>query len=275
MKTFRMKPVTAGIFIFLLPLIVSAQGFLLKDLPVDKTTLGFRFLHPSFKNVEGLSLFTGAYDFSVRIPMGSKLNIVGSLPFASISGDEIESESGLGNIYVGLQYRLGSSAEKGFNLSMGAFLPTAPDDKPSAAVTGLYSNYLQLGKFLPNLLTITGNLGYHRIHSNGWMFGLELGPDILIPTKDEGGEEELFIHYGLSAGYRINAFDIKVEWAGIGIITEDAEDFGDRFVNMLAFGVVWNGSTIRPGIFYNIYLKKELRELVRGVIGIRVDVMLR
>jgi hypothetical protein len=270
-----MKPWVAGIFIFLLPLIVSAQSFLLKDLPVDKTTLGFRFLHPSFKDVEGLSFFSGVYDFSVRIPMGSKLNIVGSLPFATASGDDIESESGLGNIYVGLQGRLGSTAEKGFNLSIGAFLPTASEDKPSAAVIGITTNYLQLTKFLPNVLTITGNMAYHRIHSNGWMFGLELGPEIWIPTKGEEGEEEVYIHYGLSAGYRINAFDIKVEWAGIGIITEDVEDFGDRFINMLAFGVVWNRSAFRPGIFYKIYLKKDLRELVRGVIGIRLNVVLR
>jgi hypothetical protein len=272
-KMSRMKSVMAGIFIFLLPFIVSGQMFFFQDLPVDKTKLGFRYLRPDFKDVEGLSILSGVYDFSVSIPVSPKLNIVGSVPFAAIGADDTETESSIGNIYVGLQHRLNSGAEKFFSASLGVFLPTAPEDKPGPMFMGIFTNYYELQKYFPNVLTISGNVAYHRIKSNDFIFGVELGPNIFIPTKDDG-ETEVYIHYGLTAGYRFNTVDLKAELVGIGIITEDVDEFGDRFINDLAFGVHWNRGAFRPGVFYKISLKKDIRDFVRGAFGIKLDVIL-
>ncbi len=274
MKVYGMKLVMAGIFVLFLAVIVSAQSFILQDPPVDKTRFSFQYLRPDFKGDDSLSFFSGAYDLTVSIPVGSQLNIVGALPFATL-GVEDETESGIGNIYLGLRHRLKSTAEKGLSLSLGVFLPTMPEDKWSVFLMGVYSNYYEFQKYMPNVLTVYGNVAYHHIKSEGLMLGMEIGPKLAIPTKDSEGDTELFLHYGLSAGFRTGGVAFKAELAGIGIITEEADNFGDRFVHMLAFGVQWVRGSIRPGIFYKIYLKEELRDIVSGVIGIKLDVILQ
>ncbi|UCH98170.1 MAG: transporter [Candidatus Aminicenantes bacterium] len=274
MKMFRMKSVAAGIFIFLLPFIVSAQWFLLQDSPTDKTKLGFRYLRPDFKGDVSLSFLSGVYDLSVSIPTGSRLNIVGVFPFASMGVEGDESESGIGNIYIGLQHRLKSTVEKGISLSLGVFLPTMSEDKLAVCLIGIFTNYYEFQKYMPNVLTIYGNLAYHHIKSEGLMLGLEIGPKLAIPTKN-GGDAELYAHYGLSGGYRTGGIAFKAELAGIAVITEEVDDFGDRFIHSLAFGLQWVRGSIRPGIFYKIYLKEEMKDIVSGVLGIKLDVLLK
>lgn len=275
MKTFPKKLVISGIFVFLLTFMVSAQSFLLENPPTDKTRFEFRYLRPFFEGSSDLSFLSGVYDLSVSIPVSSKLNVVGSLPFVTMDMKGGESESSIGNIYIGLQNRLKSTAEKGMTVSLGAFLPTASEDKYSAPVIGVYTHYYALQKYLPNLLAFNVNVAYHRRHSNGLMYGLELGPYLMIPTKGEDSEMELYLHYGLSFGFRINDFVLKAEFAGIGIVTEKFDDFGDRFVHAITFGALWNRGSIRPGIFYKLYLKKRMSDLIDGVLGIKVEVVLK
>ena len=66
-----------------------------------------------------------------------------------------------------------------------------------------------------------------------------------------------------------------MELIGLAIITEDVDDFNDRFLHTLVFGGQWNAGTIKPGLFYKIYLKDELSDLVDGVLGIKLDVCLK
>lgn len=273
MKMLITKSVMAGIFIFLLSFFVSGQVFLFQDLPTDKTKLGFRYLRPDLEEDVNLSFLSGVYDFSASIPVSPKLNVVGSIPFATLSVEGSEGESSIGDIYIGLQQRLNSGPGKFFSVSMGVFLPTMSEDKFGPVLIGIYTNYYEFQKYLPNVLTIYGNLAYHRIKSNDFIFGVEIGPNILIPTKN-GGEAEVYVHYGLTAGYRFNYVDLKAELVGIGIITEDVDDFGDRFINDLAFGIQLNRGSFRPGIFYKISLKKDVRDIIRGAFGIKLDVIL-
>ncbi|NIM13500.1 MAG: hypothetical protein GTO45_15415 [Candidatus Aminicenantes bacterium] len=273
MKMFSIKSVIAGIFIFLLPFIVFGQTFLLENVPSRRTKLGFRYLRPEFKEAD-LSGLSGVYEFSLSIPVGSRLNLVGSLPLSIVNITGAENEGSIGNIYVGLQSRLKSSRQNVFSLSLGVFLPTMSEENVDTAFVGIFSNYYEFQKFIPNTWTVYGNLAYHRIKPYGVIYGFEIGPNIMIPTE-EGGETEVYIHYGISLGYRLDYIDIKAEWTGIGIITEDVDDFGDRFVHSITFGIFWNRSFLRPGIFYQIYTREGIRETVSGVLGIRLDIMLR
>lgn len=278
MKTFQKKSIIAGIFIFLLTCLVSAQSFILENPPIDKTRFGLRYLRPFFDGSSDLSFLSGVYDLSVSTPVGSKMNIVGSIPFATIGGefgDWIESDSGFGNIYIGLQHRLKSTAEKGMTLSVGAFLPTASEDKYSVPLLGMLANNIEIYKYFPNILTIHGNAAYYRSQSKGFMYGLEIGPNIMIPTKGEDTEVELLVHYGLSCGYRTKDFVLKAEFAGVGNITAEDGDFSDRFLHAFTFGLLWDRGSIRPGIFYKIYLDKDWSDVVSGVLGIKLEIVLK
>lgn len=282
MKKNVSKSVITGIIVFLFPLIAAAESFILEDSPGNKTKLSLRFLHPDFKEPGDLTFFSGVYDFSVRIPLGDKLNIVGTLPFSTMRAGG-ESESGIGNIYMGIQYSLKSTAETKAHVSLGVFLPTVPKDKPSIGIMGVFSNYCQFPKYLPEIVTIYGNAAYHRILSKGFMFGLEVGPYVIISTSSDyegdielyDDETELFLHYGISCGFLAKYVALTAEFGGVMIVSEDADDFSDRVFNVLTIGAQWNRGSIRPCIFYKFYLEKYMRESMNGVLGIKVDIILK
>ena len=68
---------------------------------------------------------------------------------------------------------------------------------------------------------------------------------------------------------------LGVELEGIVFLSEDIDDFEDRFNHSVAFGAQWTGRNIKPGIYYQIYLKEDFRDYVDGVLGIKVDVELK
>ena len=137
-----------------------------------------------------------------------------------------------------------------------------------------FTNFYELQKYLPDVLTLYGNYAFRSSKPGGAIFGFEIGPNFLIPTED-GGDSELFLHYGLTAGFQMTQLAIFAELAGIAIITEDVDDFGDRLSHVIAFGAQWTGSRLRPGVFYKLYLDEDLSDSVDGVLGIKLDVSLK
>ncbi len=115
------------------------------------------------------------------------------------------------------------------------------------------------------------------------MFGLEVGPYVIISTSSDyegdielyDDETELFLHYGISCGFLAKYVALTAEFAGVMIVTEDVDDFSDRVFNVLTIGAQWNRGSIRPGIFYKFYLEEYMRESMNGVLGIKVDIILK
>jgi hypothetical protein len=282
MKVSRMciKSLVAGFIFLALPLLVSAQGFQLDGPQPEKTELGIRFLHPDFEYAEGLSLLSGLYQFTVNIAVSPKVNLVGSVPMGTLGGDDMEAQTGIGNIYAGIQYKLKETDRNSASLSLGVYLPTANKDKPMSSFMGMCANYSRCFQFMPEVVTVSMNLTYYhnyQVDEEGWFWGSELGPHLLIPKEEDyyNDEMELFVHYGLTGGYRFKLVEIKAEYTGIGIITEKVDDLGDRFYSEIILGAKWNRGHVRPGVFYKINLNQDIRDVVRGAFGISFDFMLK
>jgi hypothetical protein len=274
MKNVRMsiKSSVMGFIFFVLSLLVSAQGFQMEGPQSDRTKLGVRFLHPDFEEAEGLSLFSGLYQLSLSVHVSPKLNVVVKLPIGSVAGDDIESQTGFGNIYAGIQYKLKDSKKTQTSASLGVYLPTANKNKGLSAFIGMYSNFSRFFQFLPETVTVSLNLTYYHLEAEGLFFGAEVGPDVIIPNEEYyTGEVELFIHYGLTTGYRFNNFEIKGEFVGLGILSEEVDSFSDRFFNKVILGLNWIGGRIRPGLFYKVNLDKDIRDFVRGAFGFSIN----
>ncbi len=242
-------------------------------MPKDKPQLGLRFMRPNLDGDDDLSILSGAYDLYFNIPVSPKINLVRSLPYTIFSAKGEDSEGGIGSIYVGIQTKPMSESGNNSSLSLGIFLPTTADDF-SPMVLGWYSNYYEIQKYIPDMLTVYGSYSYSMNQSRGPIFGLEIGPNLFIPTKDDG-DVELFAHYGISGGLKMSNIMFSAELVGLAIISEDIDDFEDRFTHSLAFGAQWTGSNIKPGIYYQIYLKEDLKDDVDGILGINVDIDLK
>jgi len=275
MKNIIIKIFAGGILLSFLFSSLSAQTFMLQNEAKDKSQFGVRYLRPYFDDSEGLSTFSGVYDFSFNIPVSSKINLVGSLPYTTISIDDEDSESGIGNVYLGIQTRSELSDGKSNSLSVGVFLPTAPDDKWSCSYLGWFSNYHDIQKYAPDVMTLYFNYAGYKTNPNGVRLGFELGPNFFIPTGDDNNDKtELFLHYGFSCGLQLNKFALSTELTGLVFLSEDFEELSDRFVHSLVMGGQWTGSTVRPGLFYKIYLKKDLNDFIDGILGLKLDVSL-
>lgn len=278
MKMFRFKQMLTGIIIFLLPLIVLSQSFILQDPPSSNPKMTFKYFRPHFKGLDNpLSVLSGLYDFNVSIPVNDRINIIGSVPFAAIGGEDfVESESTLANISAGIQYRFGYTDQRATAVTLSITAPTASENKIIPLLLGMMSDYYEVPKFFPNVLTINGNLSHHIFRTNGFLLNMEIGPYLMIPTKSDNNstleDTELFVHYGVSVGYRLNPITLNVELAGLGIITEDMDNFEDRFDHMLAFGVQWNRGSVRPGLYYQLFLDKDMNDTVNGVLGLKLEI---
>jgi hypothetical protein len=242
-------------------------------MPKDKSQFGFRYMRPHLDLETELSTFSGVYDFSANIPLSEKLNIIGSIPYVAYTFENSETENGLGNLFIGLQMHNGSKEKTSSVGTFGISLPTAAEDiYLFGSITDRYTGF----KYWSELLTIYGNYAYHNLSSNVLKVGFEIGPNLMIPIKKTGkfknSNVELVIHYGLIAGFQGKSIAIFNELVGLAVITEDYDEFTDRFVHSINFGAVYISKIVSPGVFYKLYLKEDLRELVDGVLGITVDV---
>jgi hypothetical protein len=256
---------------------ISAQTFNFQSIPNDKKQFGLTFDRPFYS--DGIVDYSvSIYQIYINIPVSTKFNILTNVPFVHANyefnatpynSDFNFNKSGLGNIFVGLQTNPETVNNRKSVISFGLFLPTGDEE---VAPIGLFPDYYNLQKYIPNSLGIYFNYAHHKIVDEGFEYGLEVGPNMSIPTEGESGEVELFLHYGLKAGVIVQKFSLNVELLGIGIITEDTEDFGDRFVHLVNFGAQWRGDLITPKIFYKIFLQDDLSDMFDGVLGLGVNI---
>ncbi|MGE5806117.1 MAG: hypothetical protein ACM34M_10020 [Ignavibacteria bacterium] len=258
--------------------ILTAQTFNLLNIPSEKLQFGLRFDKAFYSQNYNYSSLSGVYDIDINIPLTSKLNLIASVPYIYTSYQVdyyVESgefkEDGLGNIFVGLQTKSGSPEMNRSTISFGVFFPTADDQ---AAYDGRFVNFYNLLKFLPNSLGFYFNYAYHKMPENGFHYGFEAGPNILIPTKS-GRQLELYLHYGATGGYQIESILFKAELIGIAIITEETENFNDRFVHLIDFGFHLKADAISPKIFYAIYLKDSFKDYIEGILGIGLTLTIK
>ena len=86
---------------------------------------------------------------------------------------------------------------------------------------------------MSNSLGLYFNYAYHKSSEEGLSYLLEIGPNVLVPTKDNGGDTEILIHFGGGLGYQVDKLLLNAEFLGVAIVTEDPDTFGDRFINSL------------------------------------------
>lgn len=267
------------LIIFLLSNIISAQTLDLQTIPSNKMQYGFSFNKPFISGNANMTFLSGNYSLSLNIPVSSKLNIIGKIPFVNTSyeydyffGKYSYSENGFGNIFVGLQTNSQIVNNEKSVFSFGFYLPTASE---TFSFYGALTDYYYYSEYIPNTFSFYFNYAFHKLNAQGFNYGLEIGPNLLIPTKKNNSEAELLAHYGILTGYQINKLLLNVEFTGIAIITEDIENFGDRFVNMVNIGAQWKESVVTPKIFYKIYLRSEIRHNIDGILSIGVNVSIK
>ena len=250
--------------------------------PSEKNQFAFSFDKPFFDGDDITSTLTGVYQLYCNIPISSKFNLIGTVPFINFSYQQdyyfynqnyhIDySENGVGNIFIGMQTRPELNDGRGSVISFGVFLPTADED---VSFVCAFVNYYNILKYIPNYLGLYFNFAHYKSVGQGFNYGIEVGPNILIPTEGKNDEIELFLHYAAGAGFRSNIFELNAEFLGIGIVTDDEEDLNERLIHQLSFGALLHFEYITPKLFYRLYVNEHMEKMIDGVLGIGVVVEL-
>jgi hypothetical protein len=275
MRNVNLKKIIFFLIMFAAIDILSAQTLDFQTIPNNRMQFSFSFKKTFYSTNRDMSTFSGVYQLNANIPVSSKLNIIGNIPYINTSfdidypfGHYSYSRSGLGNIFLGLQTKPQIMESRRSTFTFGLFLPTASE---TASLNGALSDYYYFSKYIPNSLGFHFNYAYHYIPAEGFNYGLEIGPNLLIATESNS-ETEFLMHYGITGGYQINKLLFNIEVIGVVIVSEDIGNLGDRFVNMINIGMEWRENTVAPKIFYKYYLRDDINRTVDGVLGIGVNV---
>jgi hypothetical protein len=201
------------------------------------------------------------------------------LPFGFYAQQGEENDISLGNIYAGVQFKLGRKALSRF--SAGMYIPTAPSydsENKMGNAMALLSNIYNIERYTSESFSIYTNYAYVVSPGKGPLFTFEAGPSVVMPTgkSAEYREVELYLHYGVKGGFQWNMVAVWAELNGLLAATSGATSAGEATIHQMFLGVQFTGALVRPGIFYGISLDKDRNDFTesKGMLGIKVDVVL-
>ena len=281
-------------FIWLLALLVILNGpslkagetFYMDPVPESQSCIGLSFMHWLPEGTVDQDDFDGTYDLYIDAVLTDQLNLRVKLPFSRMSipyiehlhlGDPVNTGATMGNLYVGFTHRSVANRNSVTFYSAGVYFPTSGNSEYDAYVNSIavLADLHQLERVMPDVYTVYMNVAFRNTSSDATIFGMEFGPQIFIPKPKEGesgGDTEVLMHYGLSSGIKLSRLSIMAELLGLAIVTEDIDDFEDRFEHHAAFGLSLRGNTLRTSVFYQIPLHDDLKEITQGVLGMKLEV---
>jgi len=161
MRNVNLKKIIFFLIMFAAIDILSAQTLDFQTIPNNRMQFSFSFKKTFYSTNRDMSTFSGVYQLNANIPVSSKLNIIGNIPYINTSfdidypfGHYSYSRSGLGNIFIGLQTKPQIMESRRSTYTFGLFLPTA-------SLNGALSDYYYFSKYIPNSLGLHFNYAYH------------------------------------------------------------------------------------------------------------------
>jgi len=258
---------------------LSAQPIWLEQ--TSGNSIAIEVLKPNFKGDDDFTFISSALFLSGRFSLGGNLIFVGEVPLAHANLDDIkivdpstgetifeldfESETIIGNPYVGLQFH-----KPGSNIftEIGGRIPVTPDDKFSASSIGASADFDRLEAFASDLLAITGKINYHNKNASNLVIRLRGGPTVWIPTDE--GDTELLLDYSAQVGYEGQQVSVIGGLTGRLIVTEEDLDFGERTFHHLGASASLNLGTVSLGIHFRIPIDEDLSDSIDSVLGLNL-----
>lgn len=245
------------------------------NLPVQsslKNMAWVQFLHPTliYSNITFLS---GQYDIGLKLRVNDHFRLELDCPVSTVGyksdmfgSKPPEGYTNIGNLYFGIESIYTTKGTETFRF--GAYLPTADRKNPILEILSDYYNFL---KFTYKTVGLQANYSYKRVLPQKIFYDISFGGAGFIPVGDGGpNESEFFLRYAPSFGFDNSIISIGLTLNGIFIVTDDPEDFGDRFVHYMSINVKYNSTTLEPELFVCIPLSNNLSSILDNTIGIKI-----
>ena len=179
-----------------------------------------------------------------------------------------ESETALGNTYIGLKINNPENTGNKFIGHFGIRLPLAPDDASDALVIGAYSNFGRYEAFLPHYFIVSTSGTYQVATSETMSFRFSLGGDVLLATEDNR-DTELFINYNMYLSKELETVIFNAGFNG-KLLASANGDFGDKSVHQIAVSGFYKGERFKPGFSIKVPVDDDINELVDIIFGFKL-----
>lgn len=263
---------------FLLPFSLEAQS-IWADRSHNKT-IALEILKPNLAGdfYDNTTFPTAAMFFSLRLPINNRLNVVGEFPLAHAGVDYRsgffefdESETGIGNPYVGLELLNKNST---FFTEIGARAPLAPESNLGTTV-GLFADFIDRSEaFFPDVLSVIAAQNYRYQAPSGFTMRLRGGPSFWIYTGDEDLDEdvELFLLYSAQAGYESHNVSLLGGVSGRMIVTESDLNIGERTLHQFGASASVDLGRVRPGVQFRLPVDEDFGDFLDSVFGVNLAI---
>ncbi len=246
--------------------------------PAGGTVVRADFLKPFFKE-EGYQFLSGAVFFSGSGPVGKIMRVEADVPLVragfAVGTLPAESSLRLGNPYAGVRIHREGRPLSGY---IGLRLPLVSDLSTSAAEgamgVGALSDPDRLEAFLPNVLTVRAGAELRSVSPGGMLIGAKIGPSLLVPTKGDGVDPELFADYGVQGGYEGAAVRATVGITGRLLATESDLNFSERTEHVITGMVELRRGQVRPSVLIRVPLDQSVRRTLRATVGFGLAIAL-
>ncbi len=267
-----MKSYLSNIMIGLLlfSCVVSAQNINMERLPGETTDMTLSFQKPSYPFSDNLTTLSGLYKLEANIPVSRKVNMIIKLPYVTMKAKKSfygkSEKSGLGNLELGIQRKFGYSGKSALTLAL-----TIPSVNDEISSLGMYGDFYDAFAYVPRAISLHANYSHATNLGKVFFVGGEIGSTLLIPTEGDTPNGEVYVNYGLNAGYNIKGLFLNIEFTGRTLVTEDEYSFSDRTFTNLGIGAGWHLGDFTPAMFYKFYLNDGLSDIIDGVFGLRLS----
>lgn len=163
-----------------------------------------------------------------------------------------QSESYVGNPYLGFQYRPTKSQ---FLTEFGVILPLTTVDKVDVPFFSIHSDFDWWEVYFSDILSIKGQIKYHSPEHARIAYRCYVGPTVFWDSDEALDDDiELLMEYGGLIGFDTGAFSLMGGFTGISIITEEGISFDERTNHQIGITANAKFARIQPGL----YLRKSL-----------------
>ncbi|MFN0180363.1 MAG: hypothetical protein ACKVZ0_16305 [Gemmatimonadales bacterium] len=235
-------------------------------------------LKPFFKG-DGNQFLNGTVALSGSGRIGTSVRLEAEVPLARAGFDAgtLPSQSSIrfGNPYLGVQFH---QSDRPWSGRIGVRLPLASEPSTAAGLgalgVGVLADPDRLEAYLPNVMTVRTDAEVRSVTVGGFLIGAKFGSSLLIPTKGESGDPELFGDYGVRGGYESPSVRATVGLTGRLLATESGLSFSDRTFHAITGAVDLRRGAVRPSVMIRIPLDSAARDAAGAILGIGLTVVL-
>ncbi len=210
---------------------------------------------------------------SVRLPTSRGVAFLAEVPVA-FGGLRYDEEAGtrLGNPYLAVELGRPGSA---VSLELGGRAPLIGAEPNSGILVGMFSDVERYSAFAPQYAALSGIMNVGARSAAGVGFRARVGPELLLYTGDEHQDKsETMLYYAGELSRESGPLTAFVRAGGTAILSEEGS-FGERSLHQLGVGASYDFGGVRPGLIARFPLDHDMKDMLKYVIGLTVQVPLR